>query len=312
MMIDSRWLGLARQDDQFEVRELVGLASRPEFSEFFKLSYETVSPDGSAVVGRCGYLFVNDGSNKWREQLHGTEIIDDEARARTAAVLNETRKRLRDTGISFQFVVIPEKDVVYPEFSPNAAKAAASARSIHKIADVINGAVVYPLTDLLALTRDINTFHARNSHVNFYGGLQLAETVLVSLGRARLDYDQISSTTIWWPDDLSIKWVENLHTRRRILSRFYQEKEVVQSSGHVGRHLALTNAKARSQDKIIVFGDSYSWNPDAGLARFLALEFAQVDFVWKKQIDWELVTDIEPSVVLLQSAERFLITGLPQ
>jgi hypothetical protein len=60
----------------------------------------------------------------------------------------------------------------------------------------------------------------------------------------------------------------------------------------------------------MIFGDSYSWNPDAGLSRFMTRRFETVHFLWGRDIDWSLVDAIAPSAIVVQAAERFLIQGL--
>ena len=309
-MLSNAWQSLAVADDLFEMRELLHLSSQEEFSPFFKLEPGTVSSDSSAIVGRAGFLFVNDGSNKWKDQLSGELTLSPETNDAISRKLEEYNERLSKLDVQFRFVIVPEKDIVYPDLSPNVVSSPAAKRPAEQILGRHPSYTLYSKDALIAATTACNTYHARNSHFNFFGGMVVAKQILASLGNELPSDERIPSSLVFWPDDLGIKWVPNLTTRRRILRRFYAEEEVVKVEFHVGRYLILRNEGAVRKHPIVIFGDSYSWNPDAGIARYLALAFSEVHFVWKKQIDWELIERVKPVALILQSAERFLIKGL--
>jgi hypothetical protein len=292
------------------VRELIHLSAHDEFSHFFKLQPGAVSSDLSAIVGRGGFLFVNDGSNKWKDQLSGELVFDAKTSEQTSNLLQQYHDLLSSHNIIFRFVIVPEKDVVYSDLSPNVVSALATKRPAQELAARHSAFTLYSKDALSSATTEINTYHARNSHFNFFGGMVVAEQILSSLDLKLPSAEQIPSDLVFWPDDLSVKWVPDLKTRRRILRRFYKEEEVVKVESHVGRYLVLRNDNAPKKLPIMIFGDSYSWNPDAGVARYLSLVFTEVHFLWKKQIDWELVERVKPAALILQSAERFLIRGL--
>jgi hypothetical protein len=310
-MPSTAWDRLAVADDLFELRELVHLAAQQEFSDFFKLQPGTISDDGSAVVGRAGFLFVNDGSNQWKDQISGELTIAPDVLDATLAKLESYSSRLSSLGVTFRFVIIPEKDIIYPDLSPNVVSSLGTKRAAQQISARYSSHTLYVKDQLAAASVAATTYHARNSHFNFFGGLVVAEQIYESLGIEFPAESNIPSTLVFWPDDLSLKWHKNLTTRRRILRRFYAEDEIVKVESHVGRYLIIRNENAPNKRPIVIFGDSYAWNPDAGVARCLALGFSEVHFLWKKQIDWELIEKVRPATVLLQSAERFLIKGLP-
>lgn len=306
-MLADKWIAASRLDEMMELRELIHLAQDQRFREFVGLSPGTVSGDGSATVGRAGFLFVNDGSNRWREQLSGAANATTDTLARTTEHLRATSTRCYDEKRQFVVAVVPEKDIIFPKLSPNVNGSISSARTVAKLLEAVPN-LVYGAA--LLCSESVRTYHARNSHVNFYGGLILSNAILHRLSRPPLNDDIISTEHACWPDDLSIKWVEGFNTTRRIISAKYAEMEIVKSDRHVGRQLHFQNQSARTADTLLIFGDSYSWNPDAGLARLLSYEFTEVRFVWSNKIDWHLVDKLNPSAVLLQSAERFLINGL--
>ena len=92
-MLSNAWQSLAVADDLFEMRELLHLSSQEEFSAFFALEPGGVSSDSSAIVGRAGFLFVNDGSNKWKDQLGGALTLSPEISEATSKKLEEYNER---------------------------------------------------------------------------------------------------------------------------------------------------------------------------------------------------------------------------
>ena len=304
---------LASNDGLTELHQLIRASLDPRFRDFLALPPGELSSDKSVVVGHAGHLFVNDGSNSWRMQLSGQAIIDESAEASTRESLDGTEARLREMGIFFTLVVYPEKDIIYPELSPNVSGFVHPVRSIHRIqTDRVRA--VYPDKGMIESRKRLEVFHRRNSHVNFYGGLVAANHVLDAMRLEPLEFDDVPSDLVNWPDDLSIKWVDNFLTlRRRVKPVFARETvRAPEGGGHVGTVVVARNEAALSNARIIIFGDSYAWNPDAGLLSFLALRAKEVYMLWQKSIDWAMVAEVKPTHVILQSAERFLIRGLPK
>lgn len=308
-MIPQSFCHMAHLDELREIRELLHYSTDDGFQSFFKLQPGAVSSDGSAVVGHSGFLFVNDGSNSWKSQISGSVALEPTIYKLTLENLRNIKDRLLEKSINFRFVVVPEKDVVYPELSPNVNGVPAAGRPVLALNNEVPD-IIYPLEALKAGREFFQTFHARNSHFNFYGGLIVADAVLHSLGYDAVTEYTIKTDIVRWPDDLSMKWFEDLKTSRRMVGRVYNEHEIRSSASHVGRYLLLRNVHARDPGKLVIFGDSYSWNPDAGLCRFLSLVFQEVHFLWQKNIDWDLIEAIKPHTVVVQSAERFLIKGV--
>lgn len=214
-------------------------------------------------------------------------------------------------GIPFRLIVVPEKDILYPEWSPNVpAGGISGARTVHRLLRDFGENLLYPVDDLRAEGRFIRTCYARNSHCNFFGGVIAWSALCRSLGRPGFTLQDVPTEIHLLPDDLSMKWVPELRIRKRLLARVYSEEEIVRTTGHAGRYHIFRNPAARQRRPAIVYGDSYSWNEDVGLARMLCLEYSEVHFWWKKSVDMEFVARIRPACLILESAERFLVRGL--
>lgn len=272
------------------------------------LSYGDVSADGSSVVGKNASLFINGGSNHWRLQLAGQHSISDQDLASSIETLTQIKAECDARSIAFALVIIPEKDLVYPEDSPNCRDITLGDRSVHRLKAAFPG-TLYPLSDLCAARNDALLYHRRDSHFNFFGGLVIFNAMAGMLGIDPLDYDHTPNIHAPWQDDLAVKW-EPYKTLRRTLKADYDEHIVAEGAPLTGHHMHLTAHDASNDECAVVYGDSYSWNPDAGLARLLTRRFKNVHFIWSRQVNWDLMTELAPTTILMEAAERFLVGGL--
>ena len=311
-LISPKLADLARFDADLEVHQLLRASLDDRFRSFVGLRPGTFCDDGSVVVGEAGFLFVNDGSNQWRKQLSGEAVISEAACSVAREFLVSSANKASSFGMNFIVVIYPEKDIIYPELSPNISSGIPERRSIHRIM-VEDVTFVYPADTMFRQKGTYQQFHRRNSHVCYYGGLIAANATLRALGEPCLDGSEIQTDLVNWPDDLSIKWVDGLDTlRRRVRPVFRRTTVTAPLNGHVGTEVETFNETAEVDEFVMIFGDSYSWNQDAGLVSFLSLHYRRVYFVWRKEIDWALVEKMKPNKIILQSAERFLIRGFAQ
>jgi hypothetical protein len=291
----------------------VTLASDNRFDEdLFRSLRELIpgqcSPDGSAIVGQQDYMFIHGGSNRWNEQISGELVIPDDAFERTLRIIAETRAECALRDIRLSIAIVPEKDVVYPEASPNCAGVALGKRSVHRmLAEVPD--VRYSWEELICHKHVSQLYHKFDSHFNCFGGLIVTNQILSAAGYAPILWDELRFTHKLWQDDLSVKW-SPLQLYRRTLVDDYQETLLAAGNPLTGTHIAFVADDEEREGTAIVYGDSYSWNPDAAISRFLLYRFKQVHFIWSRSIDWTLVDSLNPALLVIQSAERFLISGL--
>lgn len=300
------------EDEVFELRELLHLSHNNSFKEFFSLPFGSVSQDGAAIVGRAGFLFISNGSNHWQQQVMGETIISAEKLSETVTLLNGFNAKLKERNIEFRFLVVPEKDIVYGDLTPNAPTGISKERSVHQIIQQLaEGVALYPFNKLLSARSAGHIFHARDSHTNLWGATQVINALLESLNVEPIDLSTIRTETLFKLSDLSAKWVKDLRMRQRILARsLYTENIVFKAERHTGTYIIFKAKRPKVNKTLMIFGDSYSWNLDAGFARLLACVYQEVHFVWNKQIDWKLVDTVKPDIFILQSAERYLVQGL--
>lgn len=310
----NNFLSFSRHSFDFsclEYEELLSFSRDPRFSNYFSLISGSVSSDSSAIIGDQGHIFINDGANKWTAQLLGHHSDVDNAFDGYKKVLENRRSMFRDMGISYKHLIIPEKDVLYPELNPNlhGVQLSENRVAVRLATSDLSDLLVYGETDLSPMKKYGFVFLKRNSHLNLFGGYFVAKSFFNSYGFDFPQLDEIKFKTYKWPDDLSMKFVDDLNTSRPVIVTDAKVTEISDglNGGHVGRKVGFTNPSASLNKKLLIFGDSYAWNPDAGLARFASVLFQEVLFVWSTSVDINIVRDFKPDFVVTESAERFHI-----
>lgn len=85
----------------------------------------------------------------------------------------------------------------------------------------------------------------------------------------------------------------------------YDNRLLATTGAHVGNHYVLQNEAAPYQVPVVIFGDSYSY--DVGFSDLMGAFFGQVHFVWNTMVDFRYCQSVNARLVLVQSAERYLI-----
>lgn len=99
--------------------------------------------------------------------------------------------------------------------------------------------------------------------------------------------------------------VERVWANRLVIHK--EDAGLMDSPGlHVGSAVRFRNHSPDAvRERVMVFGDSYSEYRPHVLTGMLAETFADVFFVWSADLDWRLVEQIKPTILLTELAERF-------
>ncbi|HEY8618133.1 alginate O-acetyltransferase AlgX-related protein [Phenylobacterium sp.] len=272
------------------------------------------SPGGVAVAGHDGFLFIGDGANRWERQYRQTEPMDADWLATWAAVFAARQAEAGARGVPLVNLVIPEKQVVYPEKRWATDTPRGDQRPLRQLARRLGpeARLVYPLGALLACREEGPAYPRRNSHWTASGCVAVTHAVLaqaapeVELTALRFTgerdvqphdltphlFDPPPLDAVFWLVTPGEKTFDNEHMQRTGQQR--------------GTIYVLEHAAAPDPRTVIVFGDSYSYN--LGFTGALSAVFRKVVFVWSKNVVWDLVDRQEAGLVVWQSAERFLAT----
>jgi len=212
--------------------------------------------------------------------------------------------------------VLPEKQCVYPEKRWPAGDGTGENRPLmHLLGRLGPGALLYAAPPMIARKADAAVWFRRNSHWNATGCCLVTLALAASLDvQAAIDEVRFTYRERPVQHDLAMHFFQDppFETAGLLdppVATFFDNRLYEDTGRHTGSSYGLRNPAAPDPRRLIVFGDSYSY--DVGLTFALAELFAEVVFVWSKSIDWAEVERHQSQVIVWESAERFLAT-LPQ
>lgn len=310
---------LKRNAAEVEVRGRAGDVSPISFPVGFR------SLDGTACLGRDGFLFLTGGSNDVLRQYHApTENLDArklEAKANLwANRLREYEVAMRSRGVKFLTVVIPEKMTAMRSLAPMnvPGPTVLSAR----ISELMSTSSRY--LDCLSVfdswEGQIPPFQKYDSHFSPAGSMAVSSLILKDLG---IEAEDVLG---------HVEFVRSKHYSGDLASRFFGfplweehlmpqpgafldggleqiESHDPPGGGHVGRVRVWKNPQAPIDSKIVIFGNSFfsaSTDMPSKMSWWFARIFREVHFKWQAKVDLEYVDKVKPDYVVFQSIERFL------
>ena len=278
-----------------------------------------LSPDGVAIVGSEGWLYIAHGANDFVRQYRGELPLSDEGLAAWAELLDHRAAAAAALGVPLVCLAVPDKLAIYPDHYPEPLGSA--TRPIQQIAAIARpGQLLYPLDELRRAMRDADVSMRTDSHVTAEGAAVLARSVLRGLGFSRrAPRERAPGRPHLLSGDLGSKFEPGLHeiVRGPVAA---PELEIVEDNAttllplgaHLGVRRVTRNPAAPIDARLVVFGDSYCYiEPSAAgnLGERLASAFREVHFVWAPFCwDAAYLEKHPPDAVLLQMAERFVVT----
>ncbi|HXV06112.1 MAG TPA: hypothetical protein VFP23_09450 [Solirubrobacterales bacterium] len=293
----------------------------PDLAEW-ALQPGTRSPDGIAIVGREGWLFLCGGTNAALDQYVGATEMGSGWLEKWQEVMCRRADESRRLGVAAILLVVPDKLAVYEEHYPEDLKRV-GPRPIERLLAAPALPIAYPLADLQATAASGEEVYMRtDTHLTFRGNQLLFSSVLEGLGvEAQPDLEALEFRAYPTSGDLGAKFDPkivsivsepgSLH-RARIVED--NRAEIAAVDGHIGTRRVFRNDAAPDQRIAVVFGDSFGFGAPnyQGVSWFLAQVFREVHFVWVPfGWDADYVRRVGAEAVLVQGAERF-VARIPQ
>ncbi|MFE1600873.1 hypothetical protein [Methylobacterium sp. ID0610] len=281
-----------------------------------------VSNDGSAILGRDGFVFLTGGSNDVIGQYSPRRTGDDELFAQWMNVIAARLDAAERAKVRFHQIVIPEKISILPELFPRPV--AAPTR----------------LLDLLeseCLTRYGRTMHTSarhlfwalpdrrrvskrtDSHLSPFGSAVVFREIVRQLYGLKLPEFAFTEAKMA-VGDLAYRmfglFLPEIFSEvdSATMPAFVQSAtkvfEAVPSHGaHMGRRQVWRNPEAPIREKVVVFGNSFFSfveNGQSNLSWWFSRWFEEYHFVWTNEVHWNYVAEVDPQLVIWQGIERFL------
>lgn len=279
-----------------------------------RLKPGVTSPRGVAVAAADGFLFLSDGANHWERQYAGAAPPDPWLEA-WLTLLQRRQAAATERGVELWNLVIPEKQVIYPEKRWPEGAPDSSNRPMRRILRHLAPEVrlLYAEEALLrAKAEGAAVYAARDSHWSASGCLAVMGELLARIA-PEMDVEQLRlpATRLNQAQDLTQHFFTATPPEPFLLltnegERTFDNRQHERTGRHAGSVYLQSNAAAPDPRPVVVFGDSYAY--DMGVVAVLTNQFAEVAFVWSKSVDWNVVAQREAKIVVCESAERFLIT----
>lgn len=272
-----------------------------------------LSPNAVAVVGQEGYLFISNGANHWEQQYLGKVKIDPSWIAAWRDMFARRQVEARRRGLPLWNLIIPEKQSVLPEKRWAAPAPDGGRRPLLQLLPALGpeAQVLYAADALIAARTEAPVYFRRNSHWTPSGCcaalLMLLQAMGVPVDREALRFAYQRGRG---GHDLPVHFFEEpaqeLHGLLAPAGEYSFNVGSLADGRFTGMRYGIDNPAAPDARRVIVFGDSFSY--DAGFAAALSAVFREVVFIWSKDVLWSEVESYRADLVIWESAERFLAT----
>lgn len=289
------------------------------------------SGHGAVHQGLYGWLFLTGGSNDVLAQYQAESSFDAFLRETWIQLLVRRKEQAVSRGMTYHHVLVPEKLSIYPEFvAPSLPLDLSSAPCISlpaaMAAHPMSAMLEHVYVDVRGVLRAARyrelVYWRTDTHWTPEGAFVAYQELCSRLGiAARLELRQRPAVEgdamLDLGGQVQPRVLERAHFRDHLshavrvaanpVVEFKERNGLEDHPGlHVGSHVRFENRDSRAADmRVLLFGDSFAESRPYLLTGLLAETVRRVDFVWSSQIDWNLVDQWRPDVILTELAERF-------
>ena len=294
----------------------------------FRLLALRVSPSPTVIRGKDGWLFYAD-DGALDDYLNAVPFTDADL-ARWTTTLQHTQDRLHAQGITYLFVIAPDKHAIYPEFLPDGLQRTPGPSRADQLVAHLRAHSTVPVLDLrpalLEAKRDARNYHRTDSHWNDLGALVASQQILGRLheltgGRlpalAPLPASAFDRRDRRAPGkDLARmlgleRWLSEDDPRLRARdarARVVEPPDPApgDDTGYdIGR--LATEVAQPDLPRAVIYRDSFG----SALVPFLAEHFSRALYLWEYDVNPRTIEQERPQVVIHEWASRRFVTRLP-
>ncbi|MDB5380652.1 MAG: hypothetical protein JWO26_284 [Rhodospirillales bacterium] len=259
--------------------------------------------------GSEGYLFLRNDSNRVIDQVTGKRVLSVGELAQWETFLRGLDAAAQARQARVIYLVAPNKECVFAEFLP-ADVVVAETRPVRQLQalaarlDLRATRMVYPLEALRRAGPRFATYPKGDSHWSDYGATVALEALYEALG---LPHAQPADfQTEFRNADLLSKLGGVCVEPQPVLVRRPAAVGVGDNGVlNTGRRLDLRAGKgaAPEEKRLLIMHDSFGeW-----LIPPLAERFAHATAIWNASLGPAVLEDVQPDVIILERAERFLV-----
>lgn len=274
-----------------------------------------------------GWVFLLGGSNSVRDYWINGKSINDITLERWLEVYKQRVSFFKQQNIKYLSFFAPEKLTIYSNkcsLNVNEDKIP-SQQLMNYLAKEDD--ISYVILDIIPYLRSQSetylTYHKTDSHWNFIGAYSAYQLIQATLKEpVFIDALRQPKKINWNVMDLGGKFDPPLRERtyyyqssgnfeRTYANELVKFKESEQRENdvglHVGSYVIYKNKSALSNKVLMIFGDSFSEYRDHLLTGLMAETYKEVHFIWNTSLDFELIKQVKPDIVISEMAERFIV-----
>jgi alginate O-acetyltransferase complex protein AlgJ len=289
-------------------------------SRMTEAEHRIVHQPANLLHGKDGWLFLDTQAEQVTKQHTGELQLSEWELRQWRLVLESRAAWLEKLGIPYLFMVAPDPQSVYPEKLPDSVRPAAKRPVLqlleHLRATESFAPLAYPLDDLLEEKRRRLVYIQTDSHWNFLGAFIAYKRLIRELG-SKVPVRELSEQEVVFEEvelvgGLGYKVQPNRSSPHVVVTRMPKAARAVKDNCILndGWMIELENSEA-PPSTCLLLGDSYSVN----LLLYLGESFGRLVYAHTPQLDFDLVFEYEPDVVISLLGERFIVTvpyDLPQ
>ena len=264
------------------------------------------------IRGKNNWLFLDNDNNQINQQLSGKKVFSDKELFKWKLLLEQRKTLLNKYNIPYFFVVIPNKACVYPEYLPDNIKLS-DRRCINQLLSYLSdnsfANIAYPLEILKqAKTKELPVYRLRDTHWTAFGAFIAYQYIMSKISQTTKTYIlpessiQFSQVTTKMSDlGSKLNIDEDILVKPQIInptSTCIFNNQVVNTG-----KLSIFENSNKLLPKAVIFGDSFSTQ----LIKFLAESFSRMVVVWQPNLDYSIILDEKPDIVISEQVERFLV-----
>jgi integrase len=267
--------------------------------------------DDKAIQGKDDWLFLDNDSNGFLRQYAGVLKLSDEQLEVWQELLEIRLARVRELGASYHFLVVPENPTVYPHMLPDHIRGA-DERTVQQIIRQLESygseaRLIYPLEEMIEESSRRRVCRKTDTHWTDFGAF-VGYQALIREVEKEVPIHEVSEEELWF---FERKLLGDLGYKLGIgavpepcTGYLYRRAEGVYDNCIEGNgSLIVTECAEAPPTRCMVFGDSACY----GMLASLAQTFGRMMFVHSPTIDYDLVAEERPDVVITEMTERFMI-----
>jgi hypothetical protein len=262
------------------------------------------------VLGQDGWLFYSgEGTREDKQSPRGKGFSQQEL-TDYQHLLERRRDWLAQRGITYVFVVAPDKQSIYPEHLRAGAKPAKT--KLDQFVEHMHSHSTVTVPDLRPALREAKrvapTYFKTDSHWNHFGGFIACQEIVKALSKQvpgseslSLDSFELKRTDSKGGDLAEMLGVQAAEKNVALVPKpgLPALVETVQNPNFVCPTYFTTNTSAAG--KVIVFRDSFG----TALIPFLGYHFAEAAYFWNMgDFDVRTIEQTKPTVVISEVVER--------